>query len=307
MKKSLLSAAAIVLTLAFLAQPAHPWGSATHAYIMDHIGKTVYMRNLNEIYGSMAPDIFNLMPASYFRDYLWEQTHRHPGFMKVWNNANWIGLEKPLAYGFVAHNDQWAMDYTAHHRSRLYWIDGYVVVKAHLLEAVFDLSAQLGITEPEAIDLWHNLVEVAGDIVIWRNDPNIGKKIKASALLRSQQFPGLLIKAYATELNAYYLTEINTLGFADAQQFLFDMEDQYRQVMFGYGDALDQNSEDEIIDAFVLLATLYYELPEGVEEEEIRQLLELSLLFIQNDYMREINRTKNFTAIELLAHWIFYF
>lgn len=307
MKKSLLRSAAIVLTLAFLAQPALPWGSATHAYIMDCIGKKTYLRNLNEIYGSLAPDMFNLMETSYFRDYLWEQTHRHPGFMKVWNSASWIGLEKPLAYGFVAHNDQWAMDYTAHHRSRLYWIDGYVIIKAHLLEAIFDLSAELGITETEAIDLWHNLVEVAGDIVIWRNDPNIGKKIKASALLRSPQFPGLLVKAYAAELNTNYLTEITTMGFGNAQEFLFYMEDQFRLVMFGYGHALDNNSEEEIIDAFVALAIQYYELPPAATPEAIKQLLEISLLYIQGDYMREINRTKYFTVIELLAHWIFYF
>jgi hypothetical protein len=307
MRKSLISAAAILLTLVFLSQPALPWGSATHAFIMDHIGKPAYLKNINEIYGSMAPDIFNLMPQSYLRDYLWDKTHRQPGFMKVWHEAKWVGLEKPLAYGFVAHNDQWAMDYTAHHRSRLYWIDGYVIVKAKLLEGIFKLSDLLGITKPEAVDLWHNLVEVAGDIIIWRNDPNIGKKIKASALLRSSEFPQLLIKAYAAELNTKYISELNSLGFSTAQNFLFYMEDQFRQVMLAYGNALDKNSEDEILDAFVSLASLYFDLPGGVGDAEVKQLLEISLLFIQDDYMREINRTKNFTNLELLAHWIFYF
>jgi hypothetical protein len=323
MKKGIISVAAILLTHVFLAQPALPWGSATHAYIMDHIGKTAYWKNLNEIYGSMAPDMFNLMFEPQLldvREYMWEQTHRHPNFMKVWDAAHWWGYQKPLAYGFVSHNDSWAADFTAHHRSRLYWINGYVIVKAHLLEAIFDLTSfledQFGIiiSEEAAIELWHNLVEVAGDIIIWRNDHLIGEKIFLAAQKRSNAFQQLLIDAYANDLANNFPLKIG--DFTEASAFLVNKEIEFQNLMKDYGGILALNNEDNIIRAFAVFAAELYGPQLGIHPSDPRygdlitqaeNLLRISLLFIQNDYMREINRTTKFVKIEMLAHWIFYF
>ena len=60
-KMSILAVGVIILVLGFLSSEAFPWGYATHTYIEDHLGKTKRNRNMNEIYGGVAPDIFNYL------------------------------------------------------------------------------------------------------------------------------------------------------------------------------------------------------------------------------------------------------
>jgi len=129
MKKIIISGLAVGLALLFINMTAYPWNYATHAYIAGKIGKVLPLANFNEMYGLMAPDIFNfefsLMDDYVLRGY----THGIPPdaqgyypyqaadyhFMNVWYSANW-GLKKSAAYGFVAHNDAWGADFVAHWR-----------------------------------------------------------------------------------------------------------------------------------------------------------------------------------------------
>jgi len=62
-----LSAIAFGITLIFTLGmgQAYGWGSAVHAYIDDHIGKKAPVRNLNEVYGAMAPDTFNFLFSNF--------------------------------------------------------------------------------------------------------------------------------------------------------------------------------------------------------------------------------------------------
>lgn len=52
-------AVVVILFSALTVTQAFGWGSAVHAYIDDHLGRKGPVRNLNEIYGAMAPDVFN--------------------------------------------------------------------------------------------------------------------------------------------------------------------------------------------------------------------------------------------------------
>jgi hypothetical protein len=112
MKKAL---ALGILSLAFLlfsSSMAFSWGSATHAYIASRIGKILPLMNANEMYGCMAPDIFNYV-FTFNPDqmeairYYTHGTPGHEGFMNAWRKASWWSYQKSLAYGFVAHNDVW--------------------------------------------------------------------------------------------------------------------------------------------------------------------------------------------------------
>ena len=98
------------------------WNYATHAYIADKIGTLMPILKMNQVYGIMAPDIFNfdfsLMTDAVLRGF----THGIPAegtgglnenFMSVWFNADGP-FQKADALGFLAHNDAWGADYIAH-------------------------------------------------------------------------------------------------------------------------------------------------------------------------------------------------
>lgn len=108
-RKALLVISIVIVSVGLLFSEAFPWGWAVHSYIDDHLGMNRGLNNINEMYGGMAPDVFNYM-FSYL-PFLSDQTHGNyqngdSSFMKLWNDAK-RGLQKSLAYGFVSHNDLW--------------------------------------------------------------------------------------------------------------------------------------------------------------------------------------------------------
>jgi hypothetical protein len=88
LRRACISVGVVILYVILFTSNAFPWGSATHAYIDDKIGKKLPLKNLNEIYGGMAADIFNfypevLVPTSEYY-YLYVQTHYNPS---LWSEA----------------------------------------------------------------------------------------------------------------------------------------------------------------------------------------------------------------------------
>ena len=213
--------------------------------------------NLAEIYTSMTPDLFNyafnLDPILY--DYLRGETHVN--FMKMWNSVE-RGFGKSSAYGFICHNDVWGVDSTAHHNSRtLDPSEGYIVTKAIQLDNILmNISAEyagLGLTDAIRIELAHNVVEAAGDILITRLDPRIGQKIVASAIRPNQVFRDLLLRTYAPGLAFYDGSEL-------AVQIILGGEGAFRNAMIAYGTVFQQDEATAIsliTQDFSNLAQLY--------------------------------------------------
>ena len=234
-KKTFMASGIIFLVLVFFSSNAFPWGSATHAYIDDRLGKKEWLKNMNEIYGGMAPDLFNYMFDSPHIQDLYAATHSK--FMKVWIAAK-LNTGKALAYGFVSHNDMWGADFTAHHKSRtLDPNEGYVITKAKVLEQMlYDTFKSLGLGGDEyydlRIELCHNLVETGVDILMKRMHPMIGQEIIASTIVRSPEFPILLVKAYAADFSAYFG------GYLKAARLITSAEREFRKTMILYGQAL---------------------------------------------------------------------
>ncbi len=85
MKRTALFAGSIIVSLWSAAAPLYGWGSATHAYIASQLSDKPAAANLQEIYGALLPDVFNMMLGESFQDYLCTQTHDE--FMKVVENA----------------------------------------------------------------------------------------------------------------------------------------------------------------------------------------------------------------------------
>ena len=112
-RKPLVLLGVLLLTSLLIAPDASPWGSAVHAYIDDHLGANRPVRNANEMYGGMAPDVFNyLFDHPDQLQFLYAQTHNN--FMRLWEVAH-RRLGRSVAFGFVSHNDVWGADSTAHH------------------------------------------------------------------------------------------------------------------------------------------------------------------------------------------------
>lgn len=307
MKKRLVVSLSLVLLLAGSAVPAFSWGSATHAYILDHLGQRLPLMNANEVYGVMGADIFN-----YVFTLTPEQmavvnafTHGSPGneqFMEVWKKARWWGFEKNLAYGYVAHNEVWGCDFTAHILALTTSVsEGYVITKAKLLAAALhDYFVGAGITDEGIIlMLCHNLIENAGDIFLLRADPLIGQKIVTSSVLRSNDFPALVTRAMGP-------------GWHDA---VFAAEKEFRKTMILYGAALMQGEQSAIQTLSAQIAQIGVEYVKALGGPEIpldvaTQLAiagtQAGLQIIAPDYMTEVNATVGFVRQQLALHNVRY-
>ncbi len=307
MKKRHMMLWTIFLALVLLPSTAFSWGPATHAYIDDHLGKKWGFENMNELYGGMAPDIFNYMfnyPA--YIGYLYGQTHNE--FLRVWDEAK-SRQGKALAYGFVSHNDVWGADFTAHDSGRTFGQnEGYIIAKAYILKAKLEQIPEynaLQLPDDKALEISHNLVETGADILVKRKrmDPFIGQKIITSTILRSPEFPFLLVKAYAGEFSKYA-----GISYLEAAGLITSAEWEFRKTMILYGQALTQDkaraiqliSEQMAELAKSYLAVYKITLPEGVNLTPlIKFAIEQSVEICKDDFKGEIEATINFVDREL--------
>jgi len=315
MRKATLSGLAILSALVLLSSPAFSWNFATHAYIANHIGKTLPLQNFNEIYGIMAPDLYNFNFSLMNDQTLYSYTHGLPqpggeNFLKVWKKAKW-GFASPAAFGYVAHNDVWGADFTAHHMAQSMPLGkGYIIFLAEMLRdqlggaGLWDQIGQLlggPVPEEDKMTFCENIVEYAGDILIKRKDPRIGFKIMTACVLRSPEFPRVLEEAFPPGYNVR------------------SAEKEYRRLMALYGGMLMQDDENAIIASMAeqvadltiefikstkgIDLSAYTLLFQGICKDAIGGAL---LLCEGANYMGEIGATITFVRNQLLAHDIVY-
>jgi hypothetical protein len=307
MKKRVVVFLSLVLLLVWGAVPAFSWGSATHAYILGKIGKRLPLSNANEVYGVMGADIFNyvftLTPEQMM--FVNSYTHGAPGdeaFLEVWKKAKWWGLEKSLGFGYVAHNEVWGCDFTAHiHALTTGVSEGYVITKANILAGYLAPAfTQAGITDQGIIlMLCHNLIENAGDIFLLKADPFIGQKIITACVLRSNDFPELVTRAMGA-------------GWHDA---VFAAEKEFRKTMILYGAALMQGEQAAIQALSGQLAQIGIayvkalggpDIPLELATQLAVQGTQLGMQIIAPDYMKEVNATVYFVKAQLALHNVRY-
>jgi len=308
-KKQFVTLGVSLLMLLFLSSEAIAWSAAIHAYVEDHLGRKRGLYNDDEIYGGMIPDVFNyLFDYPYYLGYLYNETHNE--FLKVWNASRW-GFERSFAYGFVGHNDVWGADFTAHHLSQTCGTgEGYAISKARQLLAVAPLPSELGIPDEVAIEILHEIVENSVDILVSRKtDPPLGRKIVSSAILRSPQFPLLLVKAYAKDFSSYA-----GISYAEAAQFITLAEKEFRKNLILYGQVLMQDeataiqliSEQtaDIAASFLALYGIQLSIPKEKVVEMVIAYVKLAISICEKDYQHEIAATVHFVDHQLKGHRI---
>ncbi len=312
---------AIMASVALLPSAAFSWGWAVHVYVDEQFDTKWGLRNGDQIYGGLAPDMFNFRyDQAAYRQFLFDQTHNN--FMKLWEDAESIP-GKALAIGFVSHNEVWGVDSTAHRSGITFGQHGtipghpgeggYVIAKTYLLEAILEQVPQFNarnLPEPLKVTVAHELVERGVDLLMRSLDPAIGARMSAAALPPNPTFPMSIEKAYAGDLAAAF-----GISSTDAARFIAGSERQYRQMLVLYGQALVQDTDTAIyLNALQLedaatqvLAAYGLTLPEGVD---IKPLLQFGIYqamgICQDDFAAEAIATSEMVAGQMAAHGITY-
>lgn len=287
MKKVLLS----LLTLVVCSPLAFPWGSAGHAYIDSRLFSDYGpLMRANAVYGGMVPDVFDYVFSVPCKADISNATHTQ--FSMIWS-AVWSRPGESLAYGFVSHNDLWGADFSAHH-SGITWGagEGYVIAKAKMLMEAAPLPPELPIPSELALELYHNFVETAVDVLIKRIDPVIGQKISSAALLRTPLFPTVFGRTYRFLFASCFGSAAN------AAEAMAAAEKEFRKSMILYGQALRQDEGT----AVQLLSEQTADLAEGflgaplpLSREEVValvvQLVQGAMQLCENDFAAELEAT----------------
>jgi hypothetical protein len=302
--KKLIAAMAVSLVMAFCAASAMAWGSATHAYIEEHINKKGPLLALNQVYGGMAADVFNFMTDLDQQAYLALQAHCG-GFNKMWRTAL-LPTAKAETYGFISHNQAWGADFYAHNYSCIdngAPTEGYIQEKAAILYPILGATIE-GYLNPLltqeqkqmlAMELLRDIIEYAVDILIIREDPAIGQKVTYAALLRSPEFPLLLNSTYALGFSRAF-----ELSYFRAAKIIAAAETQFRQTMIGYGQLLalgESEATAQMPDQLAGLAQQLFGI--NVNADNIAPVLDLAIQTCHEDYMTAIENGINRTIIRV--------
>ncbi len=309
MKRTIAAMIAAALGMAVFVAPALSWEKGTHLYVADKLKRQGAMNplNLDEMYGAMAPDIFNyvfdLTPEVYA--YLYDRTHHQ--FINMWRAVKW-GYEKPLAFGFVSHNDTWGADYTAHHQALTTGLaEGYIITKAGLLAAAIDWASLEAVVGPIPVevrlDICHNLIEPAGDVILKRHYPELGENLVAAGSRSDKRFRALFLKAWLPGLAALLGSE------SAAQDLLLNAESAFRTyqvVMYGWLLQMDEATAiDGIAAQFNSLVGGYLAskgiiVPPGTDlTGTIHDALVGGIALMESDYMLEVNATIKYVAAQM--------
>jgi hypothetical protein len=269
------------------------FGSATHAYIAREVGNKQGPTNLQEVYGALLPDAFNVLFGDPYQDHLATLTHYE--FMKLVEKAE-SKDDKALAYGFASHNEAWGADRAAHISSPTHPDSGYVTRKSDELSTILEPQVRLfllfsGVPNPDIVvdevlpTVAHTAIETAIDLLICqKEDPDIGERLLLAAQTRGWSAPILLCKAYAAE-------------------------GEFRQQMELYGTALSQEDPvDVLAQQGAELAKLLLAAKQGiivdVPVDLMKQIMNAAIDAVKNDYAAELAATVTYVRQQLQSHGV---
>jgi hypothetical protein len=313
MKKTMIGFLGVLMLGLVFVPSALGWERGTHAYFAELIKKGGGPKTVEAMYGSTVPDVFNYMytePGYFYRSFLYDQTHFQA--MKVWKEAKG-GTEKDAARGFVSHNNVWGADMTAHTRSlTLDPNEGYIITKAKLLNSLLmndpGYAAVVGSVPDMALEICHDIVEAAGDIILKHADTSVGRRLVELARMPRPEAAELLVRAYADDLADFSQTTTAPMNRKKAERFIRAAEADFRSNVIAYGRLLEGDDETliaNIIEMYKSLAASFlgsYGIPvpdDATLEALISAALETSLQICQGDYMTEVMATAEMVKREI--------
>ncbi|HEY5974916.1 MAG TPA: hypothetical protein VIU41_09250 [Geobacteraceae bacterium] len=313
MKRKLAGSVLSLLALLLCAVPAYPWGWAAHTYVIDQVGAKEAVANLQEVYGGMAVDTFNYLTLADpnlapVQDILFHDAHYEP--LPLWENAS--PSLKPLAYGFVSHNEAWGEDWTAHIQNlTLGGHEGYVIIKARALAGELAAALQGAVGADALLVVSHELIDYGIDLLVRQDlDHDIGQQMAQAALHRDPAFPELLAATFGPALAPLGMPP------AQAAALITGAEAQFRQTMVMYGLILatpdDAQMQDLLVQFLLPQAQAYFaangiNLPPGLDlSQVIRFAIGRSMQLCASDYLMELRRTRSHTVSQLAVNGVLY-
>ena len=304
---------ATLILLAITLSPVYGFGAATHAYIAHEIGEQQGSSNLNEIYGAVLPDAFNVMFGDPYQGELWTQTHYE--FMKVVESAA-SDVDRAVAYGFASHNEAWGADHGAHISAIGDPSQGYVIRKQNELVDILQPQIRLfllfsGIPNAnEMIDevlptVAHAAIETAIDLLILQNeDPDIGQRLVLAARTRGWSAPILLCKAYAADL-----AETAGTTEAVAAPLIIAAESEFRYQIQLYGTALTHEDPvaalaEQGADLAKLLIAAELGIVVDIPVDLMTDVLDSATDLVEDDYAEELAATITHVREQLESHGV---
>ncbi len=313
MKKAMIGFLGVLMLGLVLAPSVFGWERGTHAFIAELIRKGGGPKTVEAMYGATVPDVFNYMftePGYFYRDFLYDQTHFQA--MKVWNAVK-SSAEKDAAKGFVSHNNVWGADMTAHTRSlTLDPNEGYIITKAKLLNSILmddpNYAALVGSVPDMALEICHDIVEAAGDIILKHADSSVGRRLVELARMPRPEASELLVRAYADDLADFSQTTPAPMNKEKAKRFIQAAETDFRSGVIAYGQLLEGDDETliaNIVEMYKALAASFlgsYGIPvpdDATLGALITAALDVSLQICQGDYMIEVLATAEMVKREI--------
>jgi hypothetical protein len=307
-----------VLAVSCACSVAFAWGSATHAYIETRLTNKGPVLMINQVYGGMGADAFNYMfETPTEMTWLSNETHCDP--LRLWRVAL-LPTAKAQAFGFVSHNNLWGVDSTAHFPAcppNTIPNSGYIFWKGAELEALVESDPTYGpvlyslhLPPDLQAGIFQDLAEFGVDILVKRLDPGIGQKVSTAALLRSPEFPLLLVAAYGRGLSQNF-----GMSYQDAAKMITAEEAEFRKTIIGYGQALTQDeatatqiiSENTAQLAQALLGAYGITLPPSADLVPILNFaISQAEIICAGDYQFEIDSTVKAVKTNLASHGISY-
>ncbi|WP_248357609.1 hypothetical protein [Anaeromyxobacter oryzae] len=288
------------------------WSAGGHAYIALHSARSAGSASPRELclrmYGANAVDLFN---TTFTREGRALAAVLHD---RKSARANLAPLsrartddERAFALGFATHNEAWGTDATAHVAGVVAGRrEGYVIAKAQLLAAeigpaVEPLLAARGIRlEPaQLLEVCHQFVELAVDLLLVEADPEVGPWMVQSALCPTADVRRLLVESLGPVLAPVAGDR------ARAEALVVAAEADFRQSLFLNGLALMQpDAAHQLAVATGRLAEGYLGLPEGAGAA-LAPLIELGIgkarALCEPDALAEVRTTVDVVDARLAA------
>ncbi len=251
-----LSVLLAVFSITFFPAFVQAFSQATHLYIADHVYPDSDHKN-DLYYGSFGPDIDFFAKAEKWPT-AFEDTHYN--FVDIRSFAA-TPEQASFANGWYIHNekDSWGADHYAH-------IDpAYVINKAKELPGV-------------PLDFAHLAIEVAVDVLLKNEDPQLGEKFLTAIQRHSWKDRNLLTDVFVTNQQR---TDRLTLILAEMN---------FRQVMSQYARALSKPNPDDkeaIAEWGVMLAQRYYHI--RVTSGYLLNILNDAIDLVKDDYKATVD------------------
>ncbi len=307
MKKAMIGFLGVLMMVAGLVSTSAAWERGTHAFIAEQVRKGGGPNTVAAMYASTCPDAFNYMftgqGASLPRLFL--RSVAFPGQERLGRGQD--RARRRTRPGASSATTTSGAPTRPPHTGSLTLLpnEGYVITKAkmvdgYLMQTVPAYAALMQNAPGVGLEICHQIVEAAGDLILKNADPTLGPLLLSISQKPRPEVPAVMARAFADGLAAFSAGTAMPMNTAQAAAFILGVEAEWRQGMIAYGylmqadDADLQGQHRRAVQGLAagFLGGLGIEPPAPeILQALIEGAFDLALYFCQADYMPEVLAT----------------